>query len=74
MIFFLFLLTLEPPQWGASNEYPQSMLLSKNKKTHNFSFVNYHLTAVKNCSILHSRVCVMIVLLITIHIKFVFIL
>ena len=23
---------LEPPQWGGSNEYPQSMFLSKNKK------------------------------------------
>ena len=24
--------SLEPPRWGASNEYPQSMFLSKNKK------------------------------------------
>ena len=24
--------TLEPPQWGGSNEYPQSMFSSKNKK------------------------------------------
>ena len=23
---------LEPPQWGGSNEYPQSMFKSKNKK------------------------------------------
>ena len=23
--------TLEPPQWGGSNEYPQSMFLSRNK-------------------------------------------
>ena len=23
---------LEPPRWGGSNEYPQSMLLSRNKK------------------------------------------
>ena len=23
--------TLEPPQWGGSNEYPQSMFWSKNK-------------------------------------------
>ena len=23
---------LEPPQWGGSNEYPQSMFLSRNKK------------------------------------------
>ena len=42
MIFFLFFLifaqnidcgyTLEPPQRGGSNEYPQSMFWSKNKK------------------------------------------
>ena len=25
--------TLEPPQWGGSNEYPHSMFKSKNKKT-----------------------------------------
>ena len=24
--------SLEPPCWGGSNEYPQSMLLSRNKK------------------------------------------
>ena len=24
--------SLESPQWGSSNEYPQSMFLSKNKK------------------------------------------
>ena len=24
--------TLEPPQWGGSNEYPKSMFESKNKK------------------------------------------
>ena len=24
--------SLEPPQWGGSNEYPQSMFLSRNKK------------------------------------------
>ena len=24
--------SLEPPRWGGSNEYPQSMLLSRNKK------------------------------------------
>ena len=24
--------TLEPPQWGGSNEYPQSMFKSKSKK------------------------------------------
>ena len=24
--------SLEPPRWGGSNEYPQSMILSRNKK------------------------------------------
>ena len=24
--------SLEPPRWGSSNEYPQSMILSKHKK------------------------------------------
>ena len=24
--------SLEPPRWGGSNEYPQSMSLSRNKK------------------------------------------
>ena len=24
--------SLEPPRWGSSNEYPQSMFLSRNKK------------------------------------------
>ena len=24
--------TLEPPRWGGSNEYPQSMYLNRNKK------------------------------------------
>ena len=39
LIFFTFLLknidcgySLEPPRWGGSNEYPQSMFLSRNKK------------------------------------------
>ena len=39
LIFFLFLLkntdcgySLEPPRRGGSNEYPQSMFLSRNKK------------------------------------------
>ena len=39
LIFFIFLLknigcgySFEPPQRGGSNEYPQSMLLSRNKK------------------------------------------
>ena len=40
LIFFIFLLknihcgySLEPPRWGGSDEYPQSMFLSRNKKT-----------------------------------------
>ena len=39
LIFFIFLLknidcgySLKPPRQGGSNEYPQSMFLSKNKK------------------------------------------
>ena len=24
--------SLEPPQWGGSNEYPQSMFMNRNKK------------------------------------------
>ena len=45
--------SLEPP-------YPQSMFLRKHKKkkTHNFSPVNYHLTAMKNRSLLHRRVSI----------------
>ena len=31
--------SLEPPRWGGSNEYPQSMFLSRNKK-HNVYSVN----------------------------------
>ena len=27
--------SLEPPRWGGSNEYPQSMFLSGNKKNKN---------------------------------------
>ena len=29
--------SLEPPGWGSSNEYPQSMFLSKNKKNSVYS-------------------------------------
>ena len=28
---------LEPPHWGGSNEYPQSMVLSRNKKNNVYS-------------------------------------
>ena len=44
LIFFIFLLkkvdcgySLEPPRRGGSNEYPQSMFLSRNKKNNLFS-------------------------------------
>ena len=30
--------SLEPPQWGGSNEYPQSMYLSRNKKNTVYPF------------------------------------
>ena len=29
--------SLEPPQWGGSNEYPQSMFSSRNKKNNVYS-------------------------------------
>ena len=29
--------SLEPPRWGGSNEYPQSMFLSRNKKNNVYS-------------------------------------
>ena len=32
--------TLEPPQRGGSNEYPQSMFWSKNKKKNMYTRVN----------------------------------
>ena len=28
--------SLEPPRWGGSNEYPQSMFLSRNKKNNKY--------------------------------------
>ena len=30
--------SLEPPRWGGSNEYPQSMFLSRNKKNNVYPF------------------------------------
>ena len=35
------------------------------KKYHNFSFENYHFTAVNYCRILHGCVCVMYLFLVT---------
>ena len=41
---------------------PTIYVLSKNKKKyHNFPSENYHFTAVKTCSVLNGRVCVMLV-------------
>ena len=52
--------TLEPPQWGGSNEYPQCMFWSKNKKKvypskPQFYFIK---AGCKGCS-LHGLVFVM---------------
>ena len=30
--------SLEPPRWGGSNEYPQSMFLSQNKKNNLYPY------------------------------------
>ena len=30
--------SLEPPRWGGSNEYPQSMFLSRNKKNNVYPY------------------------------------
>ena len=55
--------TLEPPQRGGSNEYPQSMFWSKNKKNR-FTRVNptffYIKVECKGCS-LHGHVILMLV-------------
>ena len=60
LIFFIFLLknidcgySLEPPRRGGSNEYPQSMFLSRNKKNNvypskpQFYYVNVGFKGVK---------------------------
>ena len=56
--------TLEPPHWGGSNKYPQSMFLSKNKKIMNTP-INPSFTIwkwrVKGCT-LHGPVCMMFAL------------
>ena len=45
--------SLEPPRWGSSNEYPQSMFLSRNKKNNvypckpHFYYIKVGLTGVK---------------------------
>ena len=52
--------SLEPPQRGGSNEYPQSMFLSKNmKKYQTFLSENFHFLVVKFSVYLNRRVFVM---------------
>lgn len=48
---------LEPPLWGSSNIYPQSMFWAKNEKNIIIFHLKYHFVAVKNCSILHTYNC-----------------
>ena len=67
-LFFLFLLqnidcgyTLEPPRRGGSNEYPQSMFWSKNKKNiRNFLMKIFLFYNLKNLCILHGHVFIII--------------
>ena len=58
LIFFIFRntdcgYTLEPPRWGGSNEYQQSMFLSRNKKNNvypckpQFYYINVGFNGVK---------------------------
>ena len=57
--------TLEPPQWGGSNEYPQSMFKSKNKKIV-YTPVNPNITIWKwgvRGSSLHGHVSMMFCLI-----------
>ena len=66
-LFFLFLLqnidcgySLEPPRRGGSNEYPQSIFWSKNKKNNkNFLLKIFNFYHLKNLCILHGHVFVM---------------
>ena len=51
--------TLEPPRRGGSNEYPQSMFWSKNKKNIIFSTEIIHFYNLKNLCILHGYVFIM---------------
>ena len=66
-LFFLFLLqnidcgySLELPQRGGSNVYPQSMFLGKNKKNIKDFLMKFSIfTEEKNLCILHGQVLVM---------------
>ena len=52
--------TLEPPRRGGSNEYPQSIFLSKDIENIKFFLVKFSIfTAEKNLCILHGQVFVM---------------
>ena len=56
--------SLEPPQRGGSNEYPQSMFLSRNMKNIRiFLSENFHFLVVKFSVYLNRRVFVMCTLL-----------
>ena len=39
--------SLEPPRWGGSNEYPQSMFLNRNMKNISFLPENFQFMEVK---------------------------
>ena len=51
--------SLEPPRWGGSNEYPQSMFLSRNKKNIRIFIWNFHFLVVKFSVYLNKLVFVM---------------
>ena len=53
--------SLEPPRWGGSNEYPQSMFLSRNKKNNVYPCKPqfYYLKVGFKGSALYRRVFVM---------------
>ena len=67
-LFFLFLLqnidcrySLEPPRRGGSNEYPQSMFWSKNKKNIEIFLLKiFNFYNLRNHRKLHGQVFVMI--------------
>ena len=52
--------SLEPPQRGGSNVYPQSMLSAKLLKISFFPGEFFNICFLKNLNILHRQVCVML--------------
>ena len=65
-LFFIFLLknidcgySLEPPRWGGSNEYPQSMFWAEIWKMSEFLSENFHFLVVKFSTYLNRHVFVM---------------